>query len=52
MSELITLMVSIPPTPNRHLLLMLATREVEDRLDLHLTPPFSSYMMTGELFSP
>lgn len=45
-------MVSLLPTLNGLPLLMLANREIGDRLDLHLTPPLTSYMMTGELFGP
>lgn len=45
-------MVSILPTLNSLPLLMLATGEVEDRLDLYLIPPLTSYVMTGMLLSP
>lgn len=45
-------MISIPLTPDRHPILMLSIGEVEDRLDLHLTLPLTSHVMTGELFSP
>lgn len=45
-------MVSILLTLNSLPLLMLATGEVKDRLDLYLTPPLTSYVMPGELLSP